>query len=390
MKQKTLIQYLMTTVILTAITATITLFAAAPMACADESNEKAPVNTDVAIKSIYKPHTPLPLLDGTIGTIAAQTEVTDGISTYTLFVTFTSQEEAMRNIQSNKALQATRDYYGLPAMDDGNWHEYEDKFHTLSYGPDRPGWFDDEGDDGWNQVCQLEQFFGIYGDKELNDQAIDVAIHSTGVLSENARFLDVLPQYAYFTSEELEEGVEIPENASPFGPVASSASPLAVHAALTGFDIYKANSYALDYALTPNSKYRYFSNGDCTNFASQIMSAAGVNQTNTWYYKGYYNYSTAWSVAENFVEYIAPSYVTASNGAFANTLNPFDFIAFDRDNNGTWDHVGFVVGKRRSGSTYDYKVAQHTNNYILWSSDANNHWDEIGSNGGRYAVMHTH
>lgn len=58
--------------------------------------------------------------------------------------------------------------------------------------------------------------------------------------------------------------------------------------------------------------------------------------------------------------------------------------------NGDWDHVAFVVAADNyksdySGKTYyDYKVAQHTSNYLAWTSSEKNGWENLS---GRYAII---
>lgn len=65
---------------------------------------------------------------------------------------------------------------------------------------------------------------------------------------------------------------------------------------------------------------------------------------------------------------------------FAAKVVAGDFIALDSDNDGDWDHMGFVceTGKyvTTEGVTYrDFLVAQHTNNYCDWVSSSVNHWE---------------
>lgn len=63
----------------------------------------------------------------------------------------------------------------------------------------------------------------------------------------------------------------------------------------------KAASYANSYATSPNKYYRYFENGDCTNFVSQCLKNGGLsmsntsnkslginNESNAWYHQKYH------------------------------------------------------------------------------------------------------
>ncbi|MEA4898214.1 MAG: amidase domain-containing protein [Eubacteriales bacterium] len=37
-----------------------------------------------------------------------------------------------------------------------------------------------------------------------------------------------------------------------------------------------AERHAMKYCKNPNSRYKYFSNGDCTNFVSQCLKAGNM------------------------------------------------------------------------------------------------------------------
>ena len=92
------------------------------------------------------------------------------------------------------------------------------------------------------------------------------------------------------------------------------------------YDVDDAVNYAITYATDPNTPtYYYFNNGDCANFTSQILENAGVSQ-----------------------------------------------IVYDDVAKGWWH-------KREKGFLgIGYK---HTHSQS-WST---NSWDEIGSDGGKYA-----
>ena len=83
-------------------------------------------------------------------------------------------------------------------------------------------------------------------------------------------------------------------------------------------------------------------------------------------------------------------YKTTSHYNFSANIQKGDFIAIDEDNNGQADHMGFVVARdsysdNYSGKTYyDYKVAQHTNNYCAWTSSSANGWENAENNGQTY------
>ncbi|QCA29656.1 amidase domain-containing protein [Vagococcus xieshaowenii] len=76
------------------------------------------------------------------------------------------------------------------------------------------------------------------------------------------------------------------------------------------FNYAKGTTYALKYALTPNSSYEVFSNGDCTNFTSQIAFAGGKKKVwaanpsgYPWYWDKKGVYSRSWTVAFTFAQY---------------------------------------------------------------------------------------
>ncbi|MEG0576879.1 MAG: hypothetical protein RR500_03395 [Bacilli bacterium] len=54
---------------------------------------------------------------------------------------------------------------------------------------------------------------------------------------------------------------------------------------------------------------------------------------------------------------------------------------------GSWDHIAYVVADNHyvgNYGYYDYRVAQHTTNYVAWTSSSTNNWEHIGSQGGTY------
>jgi hypothetical protein len=76
-------------------------------------------------------------------------------------------------------------------------------------------------------------------------------------------------------------------------------------------------------------------------------------------------------------------YTTTNHSTFSGNLQAADFIAYDRDRDGDWNHIGFVTSVDSSAGTYngstyyDYKVAQHTNNYHAWTSSSTNGWETL-------------
>lgn len=83
---------------------------------------------------------------------------------------------------------------------------------------------------------------------------------------------------------------------------------------------FEAVAYAINYALNPNPKYRYFeliddNGGDCTNFVSQCLFAGGakMNHGNNWSWWYINNntsnvmdatWSVSWAVAHSLYYYL--------------------------------------------------------------------------------------
>ncbi len=165
------------------------------------------------------------------------------------------------------------------------------------------------------------------------------------------------------------------------------------------FNVTAAINYAATYAEGANIyEWNYFSGGDCTNIASQIIHAGGIPMDyvtpNAWYYRSITDYARNWTVANEFANYWGVNYTTTRHRAFAAQLDKGDFIVLDSDNNGSWNHWAFVTNKEAteklwSGSCYyDYKVAQHTSDYHLWTSKQNNKWELKGTEGDKYGILY--
>ena len=83
------------------------------------------------------------------------------------------------------------------------------------------------------------------------------------------------------------------------------------------FDAVYAYTYMYYYTTTPNSNYAYYTDGgDCTNFASQVLAYAGMDQFGSFqyldYHYWYYNnpniitqVSRTWTYAPMFRKYFA-------------------------------------------------------------------------------------
>lgn len=178
--------------------------------------------------------------------------------------------------------------------------------------------------------------------------------------------------------------------------------------------------YAINHATSPNySGYGLKIGRDCTNFASQILVAGNINmhdyypneaqgwchrKVQEWHVNSYvwtHYYSATWVGADRFVRFMGHNNnVYTSFPTFAGKVIRGDFIALDRNKDGSWDHMGFVCDIGSYGTyTYwddnsvqyslsyrDFTIAQHSDNYFAWVSSNTNGWDAY--NGiGKYAIV---
>ena len=166
---------------------------------------------------------------------------------------------------------------------------------------------------------------------------------------------------------------------------------------VSSFSVGPAISYALAYAESPNTaNYPYWSGSDCANFCSQIMEAGGTSQNNTgnrnsgwWLNSTFTNWSYSWSMANSFSNYFGMAMSTTSLSALTSNVRGGSFITIDYDNDGVWEHVGFVTYKGVYNSSlgyYNSTIAQHSNNYIAQFSSSTNGWDDYDGV-GRYGLI---
>ena len=163
----------------------------------------------------------------------------------------------------------------------------------------------------------------------------------------------------------------------------------------SNYNISSAVIYAKGYSTRRNTwDYQDYGGQDCTNFASQIMEHAGVPQEKSifssvgwWHeYEGYHVNSKSWSSADYFARYMGIDYSTTSHYNFSVNLRAGDFIALDISNDGSWNHIGFVCESDNylTNGYYDYFVAQHSDDYLAWTSTDENGWENQESEGNRY------
>ena len=114
---------------------------------------------------------------------------------------------------------------------------------------------------------------------------------------------------------------------------------------ISKFNIEAACNYAEKFALNDNPEYISFekSGGDCTNFASQILHAGGLNKTYTWT-----PYSNTWLRVEELYSYLIYNKLAYKipNDSY---LNPGTLIQFKTPKLGRFFHTGFITHKLSNG-----------------------------------------
>ena len=304
-----------------------------------------------------------------------------------LYCTFVNEDYALRQLRSRvpNTLDLISSKYSLKEINKSNIVEYKNILNSLS---DDSEFFQNN-----DELQNLKSFIDIYEGYSRNKKLLEKV--------ETLKNKDKLSK-----EDKIEIGMLLPY----YAPLAIEASSYmqeqlgALRSALP--DLNAAVRYAERYAWTPNAneygvaKQKFIIDADCTNFASQILHASGVsqvvygNENYGWWHRknwlGGHDYSISWINADVFARYMGVGYTTTNHQSFAQNIIVGDFIAFDRESNGTWDHMGFVTYRDNSERWYNgkyyqnYIVAQHTSNYNMWVSEEQNHWEFIGDNNGRY------
>lgn len=292
-----------------------------------------------------------------------------------LFVTFDNQQKAVSwiNIKAKNLLREIQVSNSLADFSEESWMDYRDCLTILC-----------EDDDFYSHYCDdIKLFLGfidIFENKYKNLEIIQLINDiSEGKNTENsmAMLLYLMPFNSTYVQEKINNNSTIQRASGTFN------TSLAI-------------SYANTYATNPNtSSYHYFSGGDCANFVSQIFEAAGLipstgtNPKYGWwhnYSNGEHSHSLAWSYAHHLAVYFTVKYSTISFNSFTQNVYPGSAIVLDFENDGDWDHAGFVVDKGTvlsSSGYYDIRIAQHTKNYNSWVSSSTNGWENY-NNSGRY------
>ena len=292
-----------------------------------------------------------------------------------LYCTFSNKDEAIKNLKSlaPNILSYLQAEFKLGPINSENWKEYQTGFISLS---------------ATNEILKneeesgiLESFFDIYENYELNKEILEYS--KEGKIVSNIS-----------TAQEEQLGFLLPY----YAPLAIKTSNniqarRTVSASLPNLNA--AIRYAEQWAWsmnTPTYSNQTFSGGDCTNFASQILEASGVVQdvytsvNSGWWHKrngSSHTHSVSWIRANAFARYMGVGFGTFVHRTFADSIAVGDFITYDDEYDGEWDHMGFVTAQasaeaNHNGNTYrDYKVAQHTLEYNSWTSEDRNGWENV-------------
>lgn len=329
-----------------------------------------------------------------------------------LYPTFINQDQALKNISVKLAdfLNILASENGLDPLIDENLDEYESAAYI--YMNNRALSRDEDSD-----ADLFLRFIALYRNKERNNEIKEKYSSYNDAKKQENVSASLLYSVPTKDQEDFVSGMLLNEISLllPNYTIHEFESMPKVQKLI---DIYESNSnvsrasykytlnvrnaieYASTYAEGANIwEWNYFSKGDCTNFVSQIIYAGGIpmdySKPNPWYYRSAFDYSTRWTVANDFAKYWGVNYKTRNHRSFAAKLSPGDFIAIDFDNDGTWNHWGFVTAKESSEKMwsgycyYDYKVAQHTSDYHLWTSTEKNKWEKKTNEGDALGILYS-
>ena len=137
--------------------------------------------------------------------------------------------------------------------------------------------------------------------------------------------------------------------ALPQAPARAAAGSSAATAVSYTLDMEKAIAYGDQWALSRNPLYEDFTGrgGNCANFVSQCMYAAGFPLNGEWYMKGVkYNKGPWFFANENYLYF--SNYGTAE-AADETNINRGDLVYYDWTGDGHIDHTALCVGKGDDG-----------------------------------------
>lgn len=143
--------------------------------------------------------------------------------------------------------------------------------------------------------------------------------------------------------------------------VASAKSLTYAWATKSGVDREMQYAFAHWNAPTYNAAYLNFDSvgGDCQNFVSQALLAAGLPKSSSWFYDSASSHSSSWGYAPAF-DQLAPSLgFTRLNSSQRSELSVGDLAYFDWNDNGVPDHVMIVSAVSTVAGKTTVKLAGH-------------------------------
>lgn len=308
-----------------------------------------------------------------------------------LYPTFDDSEAAIKSVKDKYAtfLSEIKNKYELSEMTNENLEKYQEAIYKETNTEDAVDW----SEEYTNTYIALSSFFDIYENNRLNNYLVNKAISVNDIsqLYSDTEFMTSLPYYAVDAITGT-EGVVSLDNSTIDD--SSNIKEAVANSYYQVTPMSYSTSSAVDYAIEhasgkkpTNPNFAAFSN-DCTNFVSQVAWAGGKSMTTNWYSRYIsgvnWEYTRSWTVANDFVNYWGKDYTFSTHSSFAKKIKKGDYIGVDYENDGKWNHMGFVVKKGTDG-TYDgykycdYKVAQHNRAYLLWTSNPKNNWEKIKS-----------
>ncbi|MBS6374541.1 MAG: amidase domain-containing protein [Erysipelotrichaceae bacterium] len=261
-----------------------------------------------------------------------------------LLITFENQERALSNFidKYKSQLSLIKEKFDLDDLISSNYQTYYQTVKEIT----------ENGILSYEDIGEMLAFFDIFENFDVNKE-LQVSIseyNKTGSQSTLNYLEENLPNY--YDSMSIDDL-----------KVSLRSMPLP--------NLQAGINYATKYAVKPNPNY-YTWSSDCTNFVSQILKAAGVNEVYTgnensgWWYRSGSKRSISWINADTFTRYMGRGSTNKWSLLMA-TAKPGSFIASDFGGDGVADHCAFITSK--AGGTV--KIAQHTTNYHKWSNETN-------------------
>lgn len=330
-----------------------------------DTNNKADVNYNV--------------LSGFGSILYQKSIVIDGVEN-PLLCTFEDPEDSLQltKTKCSSILNILSNKYSLDELDESNWKDYQKAIDNYSSDPDANEMYKKQGN-LLKQFQSLEAVLYIYEDTFLDNAVLDFVSLANTKLSDHTIskiVLDNLLGYLPYTDPLVKKNQK-----SLVSARTRKISPNQI-SGLT--NITAANNYALTYAESPNIKYGFYENGDCTNFVSQICKEGGVLENDRWhstYYPIVAVPTNTWTVAHEFANYWKPRWYTGLT-----TGHYLDFsaqlytkggsvIGMDTAGNKVYHHLAYVTQRANNKKTkfgrtfYDFYICQHSSNYKSWASD---------------------